>query len=425
MAGKAKFYLKKPDASGKSLIYLKFKFGGQRLVFSTGHSIRPEFWDAKRGCIKRLKQTESDGSYRLNDLQAKLALECEAAYNEQSSRGKPSVEGIKDRLRVFMGGDKTEKHKGGLYGLIDRFISGEITYKKGTKQSSTLKVYRTTKHHLEEFEAKYKFKVNFDKIGIDLYYRYVAFIKAKGLSPNSIGKDIKNIKVFMREALEMELTDNLQFEKPKFSVTKEDTSATFLTTGEISKLYKYDLSGNTRLEPVRDLFVFGCSVGLRFSDYSNIKPENIREMDGETYIDLKAQKTNQRVVIPCNPIVKDIFAKYRQMPNSLPRAISNQKFNSYIKEACKLAGLNAKGRLEGAPDKELWETVSSHTARRSFATNLYNEGFPIIDLMKITGHKTEKAFLGYIKINETDAAKRLSRNNKGRNWSEFILKVAS
>ena len=85
--------------------------------------------------------------------------------------------------------------------------------------------------------------------------------------------------------------------------------------------------------------------------------------------------------------------------------------------------MNEKGRLSSKPENELWKSVSSHTARRSFATNYYLQGFPTIDLMKITGHKTERAFLKYIKVSKLDTARRLNEHIK-RNWSEKMLKIA-
>jgi integrase len=91
----------------------------------------------------------------------------------------------------------------------------------------------------------------------------------------------------------------------------------------------------------------------------------------------------------------------------------NGIFN-YIKEAAALTGLTERGRLTSDLGKPLNECISSHTARRSFATNLYLDGFPVIDIMKITGHKTEAAFLGYIKVSKLDTAKRLSRHHKLR-----------
>lgn len=424
MAGTVNFYLKKPDSSGLSLIYLQFKYNGRRLVFSTGQSIDKKDWNPGTMRVKKNNKTTKDGKYSLNDLLDNLSKECERAYNEELSNGYPSPKTLNIRLDSFMKGDNTKDTGNGLYELIERFEGGQILHRGKAKSPNTLKAYKTTKHHLQKFARECKYPVSFDSINLDFYYRFTDYLKKKGLAGNSIGKDIKNIKTFMREAVDMDLTDNLQFEKSKFTVTKEETFAVYLTTDEIIKLYHFGLSNNKRLEQVRDLFVFGCLVGLRYSDYSDIKPENIKEIDGEKYIDIRAKKTGNRVVIPCNPIVLDIFKKYSHMPNRLPKSLSNQKFNEYVKEACQAAGLNEKGRLESNRELELWEAVSSHTARRSFATNLYNEAFPILDLMKITGHKTEKSFLNYIKINENDAAKRLSKHNKKKDWSSFLLKVA-
>ena len=135
------------------------------------------------------------------------------------------------------------------------------------------------------------------------------------------------------------------------------------------------------------------------------------------------QKTKELVYIPCHPVVLQIFDKYQHNLNKLPYTISNQKFNDYIKDVCKLAGLSEKGRLSNDINLELWQCISSHTARRSMATNYYLQGFPVIDLMKITGHRTEKAFMRYIKVSKLDAAKRLGTHIK--TWSQKMLRVAS
>lgn len=228
----------------------------------------------------------------------------------------------------------------------------------------------------------------------------------------------------MGEAVDLGLTTNMQFKHKKFSISEVETDAVFLTEDEITALYRKDFSANKKLDQVRDLFVFGCYVGLRFSDYSNIKPENLVKIQGDHFIKLRTKKTGELVIIPCNPVVLEIFDKYGQNANRLPRAISNQKFNEYIKEVAKAAELNETGRLSTDPGKPLWQCVSSHTARRSFATNYYLQGFPTIDLMRITGHKTESAFLKYIRITKLDTAKRLSMHIKKR-WSEKLMKVAS
>ena len=143
----------------------------------------------------------------------------------------------------------------------------------------------------------------------------------------------------------------------------------------------------------------------------------------DRFIKVITTKTKELVIIPCDPTVLQIFEKYKENPNRLPRAYSSQKFNEYIKEVCEKAELNETGRLSTDPQKKLFECVTSHTARRSFATNLYLDGYPTIEIMKITGHKTEKSFMKYIKVSKLDAAKRLSAHMKKR-WSEKMIRIA-
>lgn len=423
----ANFYLKEPNSDTETPIFLQYKYNGQKLKYYIGQSVLPAKWDFKRQRVKNNNATNKAGDSRINDLIDGLAQKVKETY--KGSIAAPAPAQFKETLDQW----REEKESGGkphktgvdLYGLIDKFINNEVLIKGKERAKNTIKSYRTIKGHLEEFEKKVGYKVSFETINLDFYFKYVDFLKKrKRLSPNSIGRDIKDIKTFMRMAVDMELTDNLQFEKRNFAVIREETSAVSLRENELVELYQYDLSGNPRLEQVRDLFVFGSFVGLRFSDFSDVRPDNIQRIDKDLFLRVVTKKTGNRVTIPCNPIVLDIFKKYDHMPNKLPRAISNQKFNDYIKEVCKLAGMTDKGRLEGNHNLELWECVSSHTARRSFATNLYNEGFPVLDIMKITGHKTERSFLGYIKITNEDAAMRLSDHNKRKDWSKILLKVA-
>ena len=387
----------------------------------------PGKWDFKKQRVKNTNTTTKTGDALINDLINGLAGKLEETYKGSIILPSPSeLKKVLDTWRkVKDTGDKPIKTGIGLYELIDKFINNEILNKGQERSKNTTKAYKTIKGHLKEFEKKTGFEINFESINLVFYFQYVDFLKKKKkLAPNSIGRDIKDLKTFMRMAVDMELTENLQFEKKSFAIIKEETSAVYLKESELVKLYQYDLSGNTRLEQVRDLFVFGSFVGLRFSDFSDVKPQNIQRIDKDLFLRIKTKKMGNRVTIPCNPIVQDIFKRYEHMPNKLPRAISNQKFNDYIKEVCKLAGLLEKGRLESNSDLELWECISSHTARRSFATNLYNEGFPILDIMKITGHKTEKSFLGYIRITDDDSARKLSAHNKKKDWSKILMRIA-
>ncbi len=452
--GEVNFYLKKAeDSTGKSLIVLYFRYKGQRLVFSTGETVspKPKVWNKAKQRVRNNSATTSNGKQYLNAFLQGLQEACEIAYTKALKNGIPSPQTLKQELSNFVNnveGDKGYSKKD-MFNLIDRFIAGEIKYKGRDKSINTIKTYSTLKGHLKEFQSIYKYEINFETITLDFFYKFVDFLskrssyeqkirtirpelkqkKITALKGNSIAKDIQILKVFMSEAVDLGYTSNLQYKHRKFAVEREDTDAVYLTEKEIDQLYKFDLSGNNKLEKVRDLFVFGSWVGLRFSDFSNIKPENIIEIpdeDGkkEYFIKMITQKTKELVYIPCHHVVLQIFEKYKQNANKLPHTISNQKFNDYIKEVCKLVGLTEKGRLADGPELELWECIGSHTARRSMATNYYLQGFPVIDLMKITGHKTEKAFMRYIRVTKLDAAKRLSAHMK-KMWSQKMLRVAS
>jgi len=421
--GAVNFYLKKPEAATKrSLIYLKYKYNGKVLVFTFGQTIDPKNWDSKKQRVKSNKETTADGQYALNELLDVLKQTLTKAYNQELKNGIPEPATLKLKLIQFLKRQNTLNTLSNLYELADKFISGEIKHKGKDKAKSTIKPYKTVIGHLKAFELKERYPISFETITLEFYYKYLTYLKKVGLSQNTIAKHIQIIKAFMNEAVDLGLTSNMQFKNRKFTVSWVDSDAIYLTDKEIANIFKYDFSENKRLDQVRDLFIFGCYVGLRYSDYSNVKSENIITIDEEKFLKINTQKTGEQVIIPCNPIVLQIFNKYKSNPNQLPKALSNQKFNDYIKEVCKRVGLTQKGRLLTEPEKELWECISSHTARRSFATNLYLEGYPPIEIMKITGHKTEKSFLKYIRVSKLDAAKRLSKHIQVK-WSEKLLKA--
>ncbi len=420
------FRLKPKSQKGDCSVYLQFIYSGNRLFYSFGQAVYYEDWNFNKERVKKKEKTTLDGKYFLNDLLDRLENLCVKSYNESLKDGIPSSSHIKKTLRNFINQNKAEADpdKSDFFMLANRFIKGEIKNRGKDKSKASLNNYHAVTKHLKDFQKTSKYSITFETINLDFFYKYTSYLKeGLGLSPNTIAKDISIIKVFMGEAVDLRYTTNNEFRHKKFSYSEVDTDAVYITEKELDILYQFDFAHNKKLENVRDLFVFGAWIGLRFSDFSNIKAENIVEIDGEYFIKIITQKTKELVIIPCNPVVLDIFKKYDHNRNRLPYTISNQKFNDYVKEVFKTAEFTEKGRLTNSSDLELWQCVSSHTARRSFATNYYLQGFPIIDLMKITGHKTEKAFMKYIRITKLDAAKRLSSHMK-KMWSEKMLRVA-
>jgi integrase len=420
------FRLKPEDKDGLSNIVLDFAYQKRRLRYEFGQSIKPINWNEKKQRVKNKLATTNDGKFALNDMLDNLESTCLRAYSEALKDGIPDINILKRTLDKLI--DKNHNNaevsnKPTLFSLAQRFINGEIKFRGKDKSQSSLDNYSAVTKHLKAYQIFSKLRVDFDTIDLDFFYSYVNYLKHKQkLAVNTIAKDISIIKVFMGEAVDLEYTDNMKFRHKKFAFNEEETDSVYLTEQELAKLYALKIT-NQKLEEVRDLFIFGSWVGLRFSDFSNIKTENIIQIDDDYFIKMITQKTKELVIIPCNPVVMEIFEKYADRPNKLPKTISNQKFNDYIKDVCKLAEFNEKGRVSSRPKEMLADLVSSHTARRSFATNYYLQGFPNIDLMKITGHKTERSFLKYIRVSKLDTAKRLSEHIKA-NWSRKLLSVA-
>ena len=320
---------------------------------------------------------------------------------------------LRDKLDSIRHG---KKERLTLFAFIDSFIDSVSSSKK----ASTISVYRTTVKHLLAFEKHSRQKLDFESMNLDFYNDFSDYlIREKGFSTNSIGKYIKTIKVFLNEATDRGINQKLDFKSKRFKVTTEDTESIYLNESEILKLNDLSLKDKIKLERVRDLFIVGCYTGLRFSDFTQIKAENIK--DG--YFNIRTQKTDEFVSIPIHPMVKAIMMKYEnEYLNSLPPAISNQKMNEHLKKIGEMAEINddvitsqTKGTLRVETKSKKYELITTHTARRSFATNLYLSGFPAISIMKITGHKTEKAFLRYIKMKPQENAMKLKKF-----WSDSL-----
>jgi integrase len=234
----------------------------------------------------------------------------------------------------------------------------------------------------------------------------------KGYNINTIGDHIKKIKVFMNYANDKGYTSNQWHRHRKFQTVEEAAETIYLPDQELMTIYKLDLTKNKKLDRVRDIFIIGCYTGLRFSDLSQIRSENF--IKNGSQLKLKTIKTGETVIIPIHWTIQETLKKY---DGQLPRSISNQKMNDYLKELGKKAEFKDKivlSKTQGGKQtfvtKEKWQLITVHTARRSFATNMFLAGVPTISIMKITGHRTERAFMKYIKVSQEQNADKLSEH---------------
>jgi len=419
-----KFLLRDPKATGKTLIFLIYRIGETRLKYSTGETIDPGYWDATRQSAtetikgnKPLLDSLKTINLQLNRYKNKV-LEIETYWKTQKID--PNIKNLKQELDkefkklpepVPVPDPEPEPDKINLFSFIETYISNvrfTRTVPPKPINPRTIQKYRTTQRVLKEFAAKKRGgKLDFENIDLLFYQDFTEYLqKTYKHTPNTIGKYIRNLKVFLKEATEAGVNTNHLFESKKFAAPTETVEHIYLNDQELDKLYFLDLSTCKRLESVRDLFLVSCYTGLRFQDFTTITPENI--IDGKTKLKISTQKTGQTVVIPIHWRVAEILTRYE---NNLPRAISNQKMNEYLKELAKLAEITdpvqivkTKGGKREILNFGKCELVTCHTGRRTFATNLYKAGVPAQSIMKLTGHKTEAVFMKYLNIGEDENA---------------------
>jgi integrase len=192
-----------------------------------------------------------------------------------------------------------------------------------------------------------------------------------------------------------------------FKVVQEEVDHIYLSDREILSIASVDCGEDKELECVNDFFVIGCLTGLRFSDIKRIRPEYL---DNNGFLNIRQQKTSSRIVVPLRTQVKDILEKY----DGFAPDIDSFTFNRRIKELGKLGKIDQKveiehkrGTIKESQLLEKYKLISSHTCRRSFCTNAYLNGIDVQLIMKISGHKTEKAFRRYLKISNYEAAQKL------------------
>ena len=348
--------------------------------------------------------------------------------------------------------------------FIDDCESGERLKQKSTRTitAGTIKTYRGTLAQLEAYQAKRHRIIDFDDISMDFYDDWRRFFlekkDAKGnprpYSPNTIGKHVKNLKIFLYAAKDMKLTTRDDFESARFAADSQDVENVYLTEDRVQEMYQTDFEDERTVERLmrlapsddersvmrdqltrrtpqllneaKDIFTVGCLTGQRVSDYKRINEGMIRTLsDGNEYIYIQQTKTQKWIYIPLDIRVRAILQRYG---GRLPK-IYDQDLNERIKVIGRLLGWRENGgikelhgMMEVPTQKKFYELIKTHTARRTFATNAYKNKVSLSSIMVITGHSSEKMLRKYLKLdNEERAIMAAAEFAKAR---EVKLKIA-
>ena len=448
------FYLKRPHSENPTGIFLKTSFGGVPFKYGIGkkpYSIYPELWDKE----KHLPTTDRTLIKKYERLNPNVGIELQNI--------KTRIENIERRIKTYLSDNESNQETLNLTDLkthLDEIIKkvekpseiqrkpyilpfledtikgmtkGSITISGGKRRGQrytlgTIKNYQGLLEQWKLFEKWRGKKVKFGDVDTNLHQELITYFNSKKYSINTIGRHIRCLKVILDIAYNNDLhqlVPEKTYRHKNFVAPEGETESVVLTLTELKEIEKLDLKDRPSHDLARDVFLVGCYTALRYSDYNRIRPEHLKK---NNTLSIKTKKTGTRVIIPIKPELMKILKKYGY---SLPRTYE-QKVNQYIKEIVRLAKITelipvekVKGGLTVKSMVPKCDLIMTHTARRTGVTIMYNEKVGIENIMKITGHKTEKSFRKYLKISAEDAAAKMAEMEyfKGKNEETKIVQL--
>jgi integrase len=434
---KTKFYLR--TGSTKTTICFEYRNGVQeKFRASTGFEIRAlKDWDSRKQKMKLPSSTINANliNSKLTEFESKLnnliyheninaiqlasvkSLFQEVFEIKKASKVLKTSKSIAhqnlcfapDEINPNLSNDFMEYFKW----FLEFYSKNNSPYSKKILSSGSLKTHRNCMEFMKKYLADRKLKtLYFDDINRKFYHDLMNYMNDRNLSRNYMGTIIQKIKTLMGYALDEDRHTNLEFKKTYFSKISEVVHHPYLSIEELKQIQELTLHCK-EMEISRDIFLVGCYTGLRIGDLLRfIRNPNYVMQDGRKFIMLKQSKTSGMVYIPLNSEIVKITEKYN---GNLPDYIHQSNINRNIKSICKRAKITEPykyTRTQGGVPVEYelpkYKFVTTHTARRSFCTNAYKQGILVQDIMAISGHKTERVFLSYIKVDLLENASRIS-----------------
>ena len=419
----------------ESLVFFTVRCNGNTAKVSTRQTVKTKMWNKQlHRCITYEKFTDREKrevrkvNKQLDKIEA-FIIDRLSGWGEQS-RYLTDPKEFKDIVAhysdmFFRGIEEEEKKQNqkATEWMLDNINSDRVDPHTGRFVADRTKRTQTTIiHRLQSFLADCHLSDSFTTFSeADFGSKFMKWgYKNRNYTPNTIGNTFEILKAQMNAAKRSGFEFEDTFYKQLPSKSNHEVDNIYLNEDEIKAIYDLNIpklkqegliDEKRRMEETRDLFIIGCYTGLRRSDLNKLN-DGIWNLDKDkNSVSIVAEKTKKRVVIPLHPFVRAIYYKYN---GHLPKLGDKHNTNVHLKNLARLADINeivSKRDNRGGKVKTLkhlkYELVSFHTARRSFATNMFLKGIPCRVIMQLTGHTNEQTFLKYIKATPEQIAKLL------------------
>ena len=403
-------------------IRMRVNFASKRIEFTTGYRIDSAKWDAdkqrvKNGCSNKLKQSASEINASLLEYYTEIQSIFKRFEVEDVMPTPEQIKEVFNALRKPVSEEPKPKKEAlpcDFFQVFDDFV--EDCGRQNNWTDSTFEKFAAVKNHLTNFREGLTFEF-FDERGLNDYVGYLRDVKE--MRNTTIGKQLSFLKWFLRWAFKKGVHQNNAYDsyKPKLKSTQK--KIIFLTWDELNRLREFKIPSNKQaLERVRDVFLFQCFTGLRYSDVFNLRRSDIK---GD-HIEVTTVKTSDSLIIELNNHSKAILDKYKDVAfedDKVLPVITNQKMNDYLKELAEMAGIDEPVRQTYYKGNERIDDVTpkyallgTHAGRRTFICNALALGIPPQVVMKWTGHSDYKAMKPYIDIADDIKANAMSKFNQ-------------
>lgn len=386
-------------------IYIATTFKGVYLKINVGIKILPKDFDSENNKIRKSHQDYAQINLLLHDYKYRLEIELMELMLKRKDLTSSQV---KELMTLTIKGKKPNRKNITFFTAFDDFFEE----KKESCTSGTMEKYHSLLKTFKEFSRDVE-SLTFGSINNDFERKFREYsVKVKKHKNNTIVKNFRSIKVFFRYCYEKGYIDTQVYKSFK---TKEDPiQVIYLKSDEVKRIEELELEPFSRLDTVRDVFIFQLYTGQRYSDIEDLKYKDIDWSDENLVFWDNFQRKGRRtkaVRIPLLSKVIGIIKKYQteyksSMDLVLP-ALSNTSQNNLIKKVCELAGINdtmtvvhysGTKKIEKVAPK--YKFVGTHCARRTFVTLCLERGMPKETIMKISGHEDDRAIKSYIHISE-------------------------
>jgi integrase len=385
------------NKDGECVIFVRYTHNQKSILLTTGEKIKSTFWDKDKSKLRKGFRGYDALNAAIQNEKVKID---NIARFARSQNIDPALEYVKDKYFEL----KVKNNNEEFFDLLDGYIKKQ----KKTNAVGSIKQYESFKKRLERFSKEKKIKITLEKINSSFYDQLMDyFIDELEFSNTTFNNLVSYLRLFLNYLTVEGLNKKMDYKR--FKSLDENIDMICLSEEELYKILNADIE-DKQLEHTRDVFIFGCATGLRYSDIRNLKPENIKA-DG---IHLTIQKTKDSIIVPLNNLSRQVLEKYKggiiltSSPSKTLRAlpiVMLSDFNENIKSVAKLAKVNdlvQKVRFSGAEriekTYEKHELLSSHAMRRTFVTLSLEKGMRPETVMSITNHKDYDSFKKYIKL---------------------------